>query len=244
MEKKFYKYALIAVLGSAALSVLGSIILLIADSKGLVGTTAYEFLNWIKIAFDLVSLFVGLGTIIFGFARFGLRGGLKSMLIFCSGYLLAVVWFVIGLSISTGFSTMALMVNLYYSIGYNFITQVLPAIFVGLISYHTTKNESRDPEKFIGLQNPVNRAMVFSTLAVFAINIVSLYTFSVFPFLISEQFFITVSDFLGIIIYPTIESLIEYLAVQYVMYVLVYMAYKKFLSNVPQSRHQHSKKNR
>lgn len=236
MEKKFYKYALYAVLGSAALSVLGSIILLIADVNDLYGTTIYEILNWLKIALDLVSLFVGLGTIVFGFSRFGLRGGLKSMLIFCAGYLLAVIWFVIGLSVATGFSMMALMVNLYYSIGYNFITQALPAIFVGLISYHMTKKDSRDPEKFIGLTNPVNRAMVFSTIAVFALNIVSLYAFSIFPFLIEEQFFITAKDFLGVIIWPTVESLIEYLVVQYVMYVLVYMMYKKFLSNVPSKR--------
>lgn len=241
MEKKFYKYALYAVLASACLSVLGSIILWIAYRHDQAGTTLYSFLNYLKVAFDLIALFVGLGTIVFGFARFGLRGGLKSMLIFCSSYGIAVAWFVIGLLIETGFISMAdIMANISYSIGSNFMSFLLPGILVGLISHYNTEKDARDPETFIGLTNPTHRAMVFSTLAVFGLNFVYIYAISVFPFLIEEKFYIFFSDFLSIIVYPTVESILEYLVIQYVFYMLVYNFYKKLLSNVPQ-RHQHNK---
>jgi hypothetical protein len=231
MERKFYKYALIAVLGSAVLSVLGTVLLSLADANYGEESTLTNLVYYLKMAFDFIALFVGFGTIIFGFARFGIKGGLISMLIYCASFLMSVICLVVGACIDNSGNNdiYTVMVTIYYAIGSNFITQLVPASLVGLISYHTTKNVSKDPDKFISLKNPTNRAILFSTLAVFALNFVSLYALSVFPFLISESFYIYYSDFLDVIVYPTIETLIEYIIVQYAIYMITYKVYAKFL---------------
>ena len=75
-EKRFYKTAFIAILGTAALSVLFSLIYFIADERIDGGTLMY-ILYYVKVVCDLLANFVGYGTIIYAMTHFGWYDSLK-----------------------------------------------------------------------------------------------------------------------------------------------------------------------
>ena len=99
---------------------------------------------------------------------------------------------------------------------------MLPAFVVAIIAYFLTRNGTTRMKKFFSLKNPIQRAMFYSTLVIFGINLVCLLGFDTLPFLIEASFWITVSEFWSIVL-SYVEIIVIYLLIQYVIYVLAYL---------------------
>ena len=231
MKKEYFKYAAVAVLGSALISVLFSAIYFIADTNIAETSPLLEILAYIKKSFDILALFIGYGTIIFTFARFGTVSGIWSVVLFFCSFLVSVVWQIIGTCIDAEEHSLDFIIfTLYYSFGSGFITQMVPAILIAFIAYKLAVGNAQNPTKFISMENPPQKAMIISTLIIFGVNFLIALGFDILPFLIEEDFYITVNDF-KYILFALVEIVVYYLVVLYVVYFTTYKLYNAYTNN-------------
>ena len=231
MKKDYFKYAAVAVLGSALISVLFSAIYFIADTNIAETSPFLEILAYIKKSFDILALFIGYGTIIFTFARFGTVSGIWSVVLFFCSFLVSVVWQIIGTCIDAEEHSLDFIIfTLYYSFGSGFITQMVPAILIAFIAYKLAVGNAQNPTKFISMKNPPQKAMIISTLIIFGVNFLIALGLDILPFLIEEDFYITVNDF-KYILFALVEIVVYYLVVQYVVYFTTYKLYNAYTND-------------
>lgn len=231
MKKEYFKYASIAVLGSALLSVIFSVVYFIADTHIVSETPLLEILAYVKKSFDILALFIGYGTIIFTFAKFGTLDGLWSVALFFCSFLISIIWQIIGTCISAEEHSLDFITfTLYYSFGSGFITQMVPAALVAFLAYKFAVGRAENPEKFISMKNPSQKTMIISTLIIFGVNFLILVGFDTLPLLIEEDFYITVEEF-RYILFSLLEMIIYYLVVQYAVYFGIYKLYTVYTDN-------------
>lgn len=231
MKKEYFKYAAVAVLGSALLSVLFSAIYFIADMNIAEASPLLDVLAYIKKSFDMLALFIGYGTIIFTFSRFGTVSGIWSVVLFFCSFLVSVLWQIVGTCIDAEEHSLDFIVfTLYYSFGSGFITQMVPAALIAFIAYKLTDENFQNPTKFISMKNPPQKTMIVSALILFGVNLLIALGLDILPFLIEEDFYITANDF-KYMIFMIIELVVYYLVVQYVVYFATYKIYTAYTNN-------------
>ena len=237
MKKNFFKFSLILNIILALLSASFMFIYAYLDEK-YDGDAFLSFLYYVKTFFDLVAVFVGYATIIYAFANFDLKNSLVSIGTFSVSVFISFVTMVIGsaTSYNADFTYDFFMSILFYSAGSCFITQIVPALAIALITHLVTKNEiSRIMKKFISWENRYQRAMIIATIGIFAINIL-FYTFgSVLPFLIESKFSIFSSELISIIL-DYVEKVVFYLAMQYIVYYFMFKIYDAYITTHPDKK--------
>ena len=238
-EKRFYKTAFIAILGTAALSVLFSLIYFIADERIDGGTLMY-ILYYVKVVCDLLANFVGYGTIIYAMTHFGWYDSLKVSGVYFLTILMywiyqTIVYTIFGSDISSITSTYGdsisdlLMYNAFYFLGQLVITLMVPVVILMLICRRYIKDKEFVPfGKFVNFKNPVQRAMAIFCIVMSIVNVVSFLLFNVLPFLIQEGFYIYFDEFKTILLQTALtilENALLYLAVQYIVFMLAFRFY-------------------
>ncbi len=231
MKKEYFKYASIAVIGSALLSVIFSILFFVADTNIVEATPLLDVLAYVKKSFDILALFIGYATVIFTFAKFGTTDGLWSVALFFCSFLISVVWQIVGTCIDAQEHSLDFIVfTLYYSFGSGFITQMIPAALIAFLAYKFTLGKAENPTKFISMKNPAQKTMIISTLIIFGVNLLLSLSIDIFPLLIEENFYITVEEF-KYILFSLMQTVIYYLVVQYVVYFAMYKLYTVYTNN-------------
>lgn len=240
MKKKFYKYSAYAVIGTALLSVLFSLIYYIAAESIDAGASLLIVLYYLKVIFDMTATFVGYTTIIYAVTKFGWFDGVVSVgLYFCSVLIFfiyqTVTSTIYGSDISSGATVDAeesmidlIMFNTFYSFGQLFITLMLPAALIAFMSYKMIKKDDTPFEKAVSFKNPVQKTAILFGIILFAVNFVGFLAIDILPFLIEESFYITYSDFKAIIIQSLIslaEMSIFYIVLQYIVFMLGFKYY-------------------
>ena len=240
MKKKFYKYSAYAVIGTALLSVLFSLIYYIAAESIDAGASLLIVLYYLKVIFDMTATFVGYTTIIYAVTKFGWFDGVVSVgLYFCSVLIFfiyqTVTSTIYGSDISSGATVDAeesmidfIMFNTFYSFGQLFITLMLPAALIAFMSYKMIKKNDTPFEKAVSFSNPVQKTAILFGIILFAVNYVGFLAIDILPFLIEESFYITYSDFKAIIIQSLIslaEMSIFYIVLQYIVFMLGFKYY-------------------
>ena len=240
MKKKFYKYSAYAVIGTALLSVLFSLIYYIAAESIDAGASLLIVLYYLKVIFDMTATFVGYTTIIYAVTKFGWFDGVVSVgLYFCSVLIFfiyqTVTSTIYGSDISSGATVDAeesmidlIMFNTFYSFGQLFITLMLPAALIAFMSYKMIKKDDTPFEKAVSFSNPVQKTAILFGIILFAVNFVGFLAIDILPFLIEESFYITYSDFKAIIIQSLIslaEMSIFYIVLQYIVFMLGFKYY-------------------
>ncbi len=250
MKKNFFKFSLILNISCALLSAIFMFICA-ACEKRYSGEAFFTFLYYVKTFFDLLAVFVGYATIIYAFSNFDFKNGLISIGTFSVSVFISYITFIIGKSIypaasytdilsSATYSESVtfdyLLFLIIYSAGSCFITQLVPALLIALITHLTTsKGQKRLITGFISWKNTIQRAMLIATLGLFGFNVL-FYTFgSMLPFLISEKFSIPFADFIAIII-NYVTMVVFYLVMQYLVYFFMYKIYHAYTIHHPDKK--------
>ena len=233
-EKRFYKLAFISILGTAALSVIFSLIFFILD-ESIDGGTFMYILYYVKVVCDLLANFVGYSAIVYAMTHFGWYDSLKVAGIYFLSVLAywiyqTITYTVFGSDISSttatyGESVLDLFVfNAFYYLGQLIITLMVPVLILMLICRKYTKDKEFVPfDKFVTFKNPVQKAMGIFCITLAVINVLSFLFFNVLPFLIQEEFYIYFEDFKTIMLQSALtilENALLYVAVQYIVFIL------------------------
>lgn len=232
MKKDFFKFSLFLNIIFAALSVVFTLIYYSYSTSVVEGEGFLRFLYYLKTFFDLLAVFVGYSTIIYGFTRLDFKGGLLSLGIFSISYLISFIFLVVGACFdnSSVFTADFFVYVIYYSFGNSFITQMIPALFAAFITYLLTKNGAPKLFGFITVKNPAQKVMLIVTLSLFGANVLLFSGFSVIPSVIAE-----VTKYGGIhagslstIIESYVEIIVFYLLMQYVVYYFTFKIYDNY----------------
>lgn len=218
-------------------------VVLYNNTDPILSSTLKTIFHYLEAGFSSLSLFVCYGIIIYSYARYTPDKAKFSFI-----YLAINVfscWFIqtiLTLS-SPSFQddmaaerfelrpTLFYLTNICSALGKIFIEQILPAILIAFIVYKLTKNGSERVTKFISWKNSIQRSMIISTIIIFLVNIALSLILNIFPYLISEAFFITFEialDALLDIIFSIIETIAFSLILQYSVYMLIYFICNKY----------------
>ena len=243
MKKNFFKFSLTLNILFAALSVVFTLIYYSYSTSIVEGEGFLRFLYYLKTFFDLVAVFVGYTTIIYGFTRLDFKGGILSLGIFSISYLISFIFLVVGACFdnSSVFTVDFFIYVIYYSFGNSFITQMIPALFAAFMAYMLTKNGAPKLSKFITMKNPAQKVMLIVTISLFGANLLLFSGFSVIPSIVAE-----VSKYGGIhasslstIIEAYVEITVFYLIMQYVVYYFMFKIFDNYTkSNNPKGQVQ------
>ena len=238
MKKNFFKFSLTL---NIILAVLSSILMFVFDDyTGIVydGEAFITFLYYVKELFNLLALFVGFGTIIFAFSRLGFKDGLISVGTFGVSVFISFLTTVISYCIEFDgeYFVILLVSAIFYSFGYNFITQMIPAISIAWVCWHYTKNNTQKMKGFISWKHPIHKTMIVATIGMFLFNVLYYTLVILLPGLIENSFkFETIDEMVDVII-TYAEKVVFYLIMQYVVYFLIYKIYDSFIIKYPDKR--------
>ncbi len=245
MKKKFYKYSTWLVMGCAVASALISLMYFFMSESIEEGNGLLIFMFYVKTILDLASSFIGLGTIIYAITKFSWYDGLKTCGIYgCSILVFFVFQTVTSTIFSSDLSNLSDMyaddfvrlaqTNAYYALGQLTITAMIPVLIVMILSHKYIKKDETPFLKFVSFKNPVQKTMALTCIIISAINTLSFLLFNVLPYLIQEEFYITVKDFKTIILQSTLtlaENALLHLIVQYIVFMLMFRFYDACLSS-------------
>lgn len=233
MKKNFFKLSLTLNIAFALVAVIFSLIFYFYSTQIYEGEAFLNFLYYVKTFFDLLAVFVGYTTIIYAFSQFDFKNGLLSLCTFSVSFLISFVFQVIGSIIDNSgeFTVDFLVYVIYYSFGQGFITQMIPALVLAIITLKLTKNGTQRINTFFSWKNSVQKTMIVGTLVIFGLNLISHTSFTMLPGLISElvNYGSITLDHLTAIIVAYVEILIFYLAMQYCVYYFMYKIYDGFI---------------
>ena len=236
MKKNFFKLSLTLNIIFAVLSAIFMFIYASLD-KQYDGEAFFTFLGYVKTFFDLLAVFIGYATIIYAFAKFDFKNGLISIGTFSVSVFISFITMIVGSCISySGEFTLDFFFSIaFYSAGSCFITQLIPALIIALITYKVTSKATKvELTSFIAWKNPLQRAMLIITLCLFGFNIIYLTAFNVFPFLIENSFEFYADEIGGVILDITlsyISKIVFYLVMQYLVYYFMYKIYDAYLAS-------------
>ncbi|MBO4982724.1 MAG: hypothetical protein J6D23_01580 [Clostridia bacterium] len=235
MNKKFFKLSLTLNVIFALVAVGFSLIFYFYSTQVYEGESFLNFLFYVKTFFDLLAVFVGYTTIIYAFSQFDFKNGLLSIGVFSISFLISFVFQVVGSIIdNTGEFTVDFFVYvIYYSFGQGFITQMVPALVLALITYKLTKNGTQRIKSFFSWTNSIQKVMLVGTLVIFGLNLISHTGFTMLPNLITElnDYGSITHDHLTAIIVSYVEICVFYLVMQYTVYYFMYKIYHGFVLN-------------
>ena len=241
MKKNFFKFSLALNIGAALLSAIFMFIYSYYDKK-YDGEAFFAFLKFIKTLFDLLAVFIGYATIIYAFSKLDFKNGLISLLTFSVSVFISFVTMIAGSCVTfTGEFTMDFFFSIaFYSAGSCFITQLIPALIVAYVTYRLTNNTGKvEITGFISWKNPLQKAMLIITFALFAFNIIYLTAFNVFPFLIENSFEFFAEEIGGVIVdivLSYVYKIVFYLILQYLVYYYLYRIYDYYLATHPEKK--------
>ena len=225
MKKNFYKNAALAVLSTALLSVLFSLLYYITETAIDFGGALPIILYYLKVIFDMTATFVGYTTIVYAVTKFGWFEGVASTI---DGSDISLDPTVVEDESLIDF----ILFNTYYSFGQLFITLMIPAALIAFMSYKMIKKDETPFKKVISFKNPVQKTMILFCIILFAVNYLVFLSLDILPFLIEEEFYITYSDFKTIILQSLIslgEMSVSYIVLQYIVFMLTFKYYDKVL---------------
>jgi hypothetical protein len=243
-SKKFYRWALTFNILTSLLSVLFSLVAFKVGEQ----TTAdgvMTFVYYVKRFFDLLAVFTGYGTIMYAFTRYDFACGVKATGIFSISIVISFIWQVVGSFIGFGsdFLNIAggtansefILLTIFYSCGYCFITQFIPALFVAFCTHFITKKGTDKQTLF--------RLRLIATCIILAVNVISIVSFNVLPFLSENSFMVTKSDLTNIIL-EFVEAVIIYGPIQFGMYYLTHYLYGSYTDKTQEITTNSKKKNK
>ena len=240
MNKKFFKLSLTLNIIFALVAVVFSLIFYFYSTQIYEGESFLNFLYYVKTFFDLLAVFVGYTTIIYAFSQFDFKNGLLSLGVFSISFLISFVFQVVGSIIDNSgeFTVDFLVYVIYYSFGQGFITQMVPALILALITLKLTKNGTQRIKSFFSWKNSIQKAMIVGTLIIFGLNLISHTGFTMLPSLVSElsDYGSITRDHLTAIIVSYVEICIFYLAMQYTVYYFMYKIYDGFVLKGPNQK--------
>ena len=233
MKKNFFKFSLTLNIAFALLAVVFTLVFYFSSTNIVEGEAFLDFLYYVKTFFDLLAVFVGYTTIIYAFSQFDFKNGLISIGTFSVSYLISFVFLVVGscLDNTSAFTVDFLVYVIYYSFGQSFITQMVPALLIALITYKLTRNGTQKIKSLFSWTNSIQKAMIITTLVVFGLNLVTHTGFTMLPSLISElsDYGSITADHLTAIIVSYVEIIVFCLVMQYLIYFFVYKLYHSYV---------------
>ncbi len=259
MKKRFYIDASIAVVGSSLIAIIASLILFLVDYN--IGEanapTLISFLGYVTDIFNAIAMFIGFGTIIFAFFRFGFYEGVMSCLIFAGAFIpyfiyTSIARFIytrsefIAAGMSGDFDALdAALMAVNQSMGSGVINQILPSILIAFIACKVIKSSTREPKKFFSLDNRLQKSMVVACVTLTVVNLLVFLLTGVLPTSINGYIFTVQSEFnayLLEILIEVLKMLFLYLVVAYVVFMLTYKFYTYRLSSSKSKKAQRGDK--
>ena len=202
--------------------------------------TFYDISHYLEAGFSSLSLFVCYGIIIYAYARYTPD---KAKFSFVYLLLNLGIYWVTQIIFSLSNTTFQSQISAYeiyekpnyiyisvfcVSLGQILVEYILPAFLIAFITAKITKNGVSKITGFISWKNTLQKTMIVSTLVIFGINILLLVGLTIFPYLISQAFYITFNAFLNVIIFPLIEKLLFTLLLQYATYMFMYFLCNRY----------------
>jgi hypothetical protein len=245
MKKSFYVNASVAVIGSSLFALLVSIIYFIVSINVDDATSLMVTLGLFTDFFNAVSMFIGFGTIIYAFFKFGFYEGIMSILIVLAAFVpyfiyQSVAWNVYakyqyGVVVEGTEAFSSAIMGIYYSMGQGIVNQIIPALIVALIVCKVVKTNKDKPTKYISWKNKLQRAMIITCISLLAINLVMLVVTGILPELADMGWVMTKAFFKEYIVTVLIsigENVIIYLPIQYIVLMSTYSFYERRLNPV------------
>ncbi len=245
MKKSFYVNASVAVLGSSLFALLVSVIYFIVSINVDDATTLMVVLGLFTDFFNAVSMFIGFGTIIYAFFKFGFYEGIMSVLLVFGAFIpyfiyQSIAWNVYakyqyGVVVEGTEAFSSALMGIYYSMGQGIVNQILPALLVAFITCKVVKTNKDKPTKYISWKNRLQRAMITVCICLVSINLVMLVLTGILPELAGMGWVMTKAVFDEYIVTVLIsigENLVIYLPIQYITLMLTYQFYERRLNPV------------
>lgn len=245
MKKRFYVNASVAVIGSSLFALLVSIIYFVVSLNVDDATSLLVTLGLFTDFFNSVAMFIGFGTLIYAFFKFGFYEGVMSFLIVVLAFIPYFIYQSIAWDVYAKYSygvvtegteafSSALM-GIYYSMGQGIVNQILPALLVAFIVCKVVKTNKDKPTKYISWKNKLQRAMIISCISLFALNLVMLVLTGILPELADMGWVMTKAFFRNYIVTVLIsigENIVVYFPIQYITLMFTYNFYERALNPV------------
>jgi hypothetical protein len=245
MKKSFYVNASVAVIGSSLFALLVSIIYFIVSINVDDATSLMVTLGLFTDFFNAVSMFIGFGTIIYAFFKFGFYEGIMSILIVLAAFVpyfiyQSVAWNVYakyqyGVVVEGTEAFSSAIMGIYYSMGQGIVNQIIPALIVAFIVCKVVKTNKDKPTKYISWKNKLQRAMITVCISLTCINLVMLVLTGILPELAGMGWVMTKAVFNEYIVTVFIsigENLVIYLPIQYIVLMSTYSFYERRLNPI------------
>lgn len=245
MKKTFYVNASVAVIGSSIFALLVSIIYFVVSLNVDDATSLLVTLGLLTDFFNAVALFIGFGTLIYAFFKFGFYEGVMAFLIVLGAFIPYFIYQSIAWNVYAKYSygivtegteafSSALM-GIYYSMGQGVVNQIIPAFLVAVITCKVVRTNKDKPVKYISWKNRLQRAMIITCISLLAINLVMLVVTGILPELADMGWVMTKAFFKEYIVTVLIsigENVVIYLPVQYITLMLTYNFYERALNPI------------
>lgn len=190
MSKRSIKFSVLLVGVTAGLSILFILASLLVDLFAN-NDILSEVFYYVRTAFDLVAEFACYGVILYAYCRYPFKKAWPGLLMAFGSCLFSNIFLVsaeciseyVSPTSSNGFGSAIISIFTSAIIGVS-IERILPFMAIVLISYLCTRNGTEKISKFISFKNPIQRAMLISSLLIYSINAFSAF-FVVFRDLIA-----------------------------------------------------------
>ncbi|MBO5338702.1 MAG: hypothetical protein J6A96_03275 [Clostridia bacterium] len=211
-------------------------------------------------AFADVSQFFGgiaeitaYAIVIYAFTHFKPAQACKSFIVAGSVHLSSVILTLVPVCILIGITVPEVDAMLFYmadAIRNAYLgavnPRIIPTILVAVITYLCTMNGTAGIKSLFSFKNPIQKAMIFSTIAVYLTKVFTaiivndltmITTVIVNGGLLTDTPLITAGEFWlemwNTVLYPHVKYLVIYLVLQYFVLLLVYFLNKRFTENTP-----------
>ena len=176
MNKRSIKFTSLLVAITATLSILFIIASLLVDlfaSNGILSDVFY----YVRVAFDLIAEFSCYAIILYAYCRYPFKKAWPALLVAIGSCLLTHIFLVVAECITeyisptenVEFGTAVLSI-ITAALSGIFIERIIPFMAIVLISYLCTRNGTEKISKLVSFKNPIQRAMLISSILVFSIN--------------------------------------------------------------------------
>jgi hypothetical protein len=242
MSKRSIKFSVLLASVTAGLSVLFILISLFVDLFAK-NEIASDIMYYTRTAFDLIAEYTVLGIVIYAFSRYSPKKAWPSLIIAFSSFTVSLIFQITSTAIfnvatKTDISSSGVFgniaIDLMFSLLTLFIERIVPCGAIALITVLCTKNGTARISKLISFKNPVQRAMLISSVLIYLVNAIpALYLDIMGIISIGGTQNMYFEDFMLQVILPHISTVIYHFILLYVVYLLVYILCQKYAESAP-----------
>ncbi len=244
MSKRTTIFLSLLALITALLSVLFIIINVFVDVITDNSTTE-TLLTYARTTFDLIADYTAYGILIYSFSRFDFKKASRSIWIALGSFVFSITFLLIATGVKEYFEK-SLTVGEFWldrlfdtgvSIFGLLIERILPCALIILISFICTKNGTSRITKLLSFKNPIQRAMLFSSITIYLVNFIPYFIIDILKLIaVGGTKNIYFEVFFYEYITPHIVYIVNHLFFTYIIIFITYFICKKFEESAPIKR--------